>query len=290
MREGYDADLVVWDDYPLAVGAKPINVWIGGLKLYSDDELIKPKNLLDGIPKAQQREVNSKYNRYGKGANAKARAENEKLCEETRRLDGDLIIKGIQKSFLNRLSHLESESETSTAKNLTLIVKSSKFSCLGDCGTDEQAIAVNENTRTIWLGNGHVTPPITTLLEGLGQIEIKAEGSTSVGTFKGEGFKNAASVTYTKDSLVFGGKMMGRARYGGVYRAITPPLSSGFLAGVSAAFKTDGKSLLENGTVVKGTFDLRILNMSPRRCCTACYSRLRRFRYVFGFRYFRFRH
>jgi len=52
--------------------------------------------------------------------------------------------------------------------------------------------------------------------------------------------------------------MMKRVRYGGVYRAITPPLSSGFLSGVSVAFKTDGQNLLENGTVIKDVVALHV--------------------------------
>jgi urease alpha subunit len=35
VREGYDADLVVWDAHPLSVGAAPLQVYIDGTALFN---------------------------------------------------------------------------------------------------------------------------------------------------------------------------------------------------------------------------------------------------------------
>lgn len=75
----------------------------------------------------------------------------------------------------------------------------------------------------------------------LGIQDIPSEPSTGDGSTSGD------ALHFAKYGLHFGGRGLGRARIGGVTRAVTAPAASGLLRGVSVGLRTS-----ENATILHG--------------------------------------
>ncbi|KAF8889891.1 hypothetical protein BD779DRAFT_308005 [Infundibulicybe gibba] len=107
------------------------------------------------------------------------------------------------------------------------------------------------------LEGGSLAPGFTTFGAPLGLVEIRLEPSTndsnvpdplsgSVPSIIGDGVIRAV------DGLMFEGRNMLLAYRGGVTRAITAPLGSGFMLGVSTAFDLGASHVLEEGALIQG--------------------------------------
>lgn len=112
--------------------------------------------------------------------------------------------------------------------------------------------AVADGVQIRHLHNGHILPGLTVPSPSLGLAEILSERSTYDGLVPDSlDPTNSNNVPYAKDGLVFDGKHLERAQAAGILNIITPPLSRGFLQGVSVAFKSGRKSVLDNGAVIQ---------------------------------------
>jgi len=81
-------------------------------------------------------------------------------------------------------------------------------------------------------------------------IEINSEESTADGKVDSSKPENVDSVITAYDGLTFGGPHMEQAHARGVMDVIVAP-SGQYLQGISTAFKTGGKNILEHGAVVE---------------------------------------
>lgn len=156
---------------------------------------------------------------------------------------------GIWTSYLKNYAIDELISGAKT--NLTMVLTNNKITCYG---SDCSARISSSNPTIITLKDGHVLPGLTTVANTLGLAEMLTEESTTDG---GVSLKidplNSDNVVYAKYGVHLEGVAFGRARIGGVTRAITAPLPSedgiGFLRGVSVGFKTGGKRGFLDGGV-----------------------------------------
>jgi hypothetical protein len=212
IKEGFDADIVVWDAEPLSAGATPVQVWIDGAAQFKDPVVLKkpitPPSKPNSLP-SDDVEMRSYEN---------------------------VIFTGISKVYLDDL-------ETTYDVNASVIIKNGELGCIGSCA-DDLAKAQQAKTPVIHLENGYITPPFTAFGSSLGLVEIDAESDTHDGPPPKE------DVTRAVDGLAFGGKQLARAYEHGVTRAISAPTTSSIDAkGVSAAFFTGAKNALEKDAI-----------------------------------------
>jgi len=155
------------------------------------------------------------------------------------------VVKGIRKSFVQDVFTRHEGTSTMVVKNGRITCFDSEEACNSFSG-----LAIEAGATIMTLENGHLVPGITTMAPGLGLLEIVAEESTADGTVDSSKPEDAKSVIAAFDGLVFGGPHMERAHAAGVLDVIVAP-SGQYLQGLSTAFKTNGKNVLDTSAIVK---------------------------------------
>lgn len=214
IKEGFDADIVVWDSDPLAIGATPVQVWIDGAPQFEDPVVLK-KPILPPIKPD------------------KSLAEGFEI-KETR---DTVVFTGISTDLLGKTASYDA------SKKIVAIVTNGTLSCVGPCEI-EMATAQASNALIVNLQNGFITPPFTAFGSSLGLLEIDAQGDTHDGRPPSSGISRAV------DGLKFGGKQLARAFEHGVTKAISAPSTGSIDAkGVSVGFRTGAKNALDGDAV-----------------------------------------
>jgi len=160
VREGYDADLVVWDSFPLALGATPKQTYIDGIA-----QILAPHNI-------------------AKPAEAQEITKAGKWKEEAReavltRGDPDLRPKKSTKNivFTNVAENfLAAYARTQVSAIGTVVVEGGKIVCAGECDTTQGV-----DFEVIDLNGGSVAPGLISAGSELGLRDIVQEKSTSDG-------------------------------------------------------------------------------------------------------------
>lgn len=219
IKEGFDADIVVWDSDPLSVGATPVQVWIDGAKQFQNPvELKKPT--------------------------AKPTTPDIKLAKEVtqEKIFNHVIFTGINYAY----SHILKKYQSAPSKgDMVAIFNNGKLQCVGAC-VSEQKIAESNGASHIHLQDGHLTPPFTAFGSSLGLVEIDAEPDTQDGPPPSDG------ITRAIDGLLFGGKQLSHAFSHGVTKAISAPSTGSIDArGISAGFHTGASHILSKDAIWK---------------------------------------
>jgi len=239
LRLGYDADVVIWDSHPLALGATPIQVFVDGIPLF--DEETAHKKLAEKV-ESQDVPIQREFD------------EAEAVSGDVRPLDlvhQDFIATGVRKAYIRGENGLQAVSAMS-GKSLTMVVRGGKMVCLSGTYHREIETAVADGVEIRHLKNGHILPGLTIPSPSLGLAEILSERSTYDGLVPDSlDPTKSDNIPFAKDGLVFDGKHLERAQAAGILNVITPPLSRGFLQGVSVAFKSGRKSVLDQGAVIQ---------------------------------------
>jgi hypothetical protein len=237
-RVGYDADVVLWDSHPLALGATPIQVFIDGMPLF--DQQIAEEKLWKPAEK-QQAPAQRQFN------------EAEAMSLEinpANTMGNTFVATGIKKAYIRGENGLEEISTTS--EPLTMVVRNGNITCLSSTCRGEMDSMISNGARVHHLQNGYVFPGLTILSPSHGLSEIIAETSTTDGKVDTSTDPlDSKNVIYAKDGLSFDGKHLERAQAAGILNLVTAPLSSGFLEGVSVAFKAGGKSVVDKDAVIQ---------------------------------------
>ncbi|CAG8638709.1 5039_t:CDS:10, partial [Dentiscutata erythropus] len=225
ISKGYDADVVVWDSYPLDLGAAPLEVYIDGIpqfntSLYALETDISKQTLLNNInapkPKSSftQEPVKS-------------------------RLTSSVVLKNVGKIYVDKNNIIDTTS--STQGDISVIVKDGIVECIGNNCTEPEHISSYE---VIDLNGGYILPGFIAAASSLGLSEIARESSTTNGKVTAvSNPNNAEGIIYAIDGLKLGGKHLEVAYKAGVFTSVTPPLSNkGVFIGVSMAFETGASS------------------------------------------------
>ena len=238
LRTGYDADVVLWDSHPLALGATPIQVFIDGIPIF-DEKTAEDK--LCGQPEDQSVPRQRQFD------------EKEALAfgdEKGKKVQRDFIATGIEKAFIRGDKGLNILSASDGS--LAMVVRNGNITCLSKSCQQEIETALHEGITIHHLRNGYVLPGLTVLSSGLGLSDIDAEQSTRDGSVDTSlNPTDSKNVVYAKYGVTFDGKHLERAQPAGILNVITPPMSNGFLDGVSVAFKSGANSVLEHGAIIK---------------------------------------
>lgn len=231
VKPGYDADIVVWDSHPLSIGATPSQVYIDGRATLDSIKVAESfaKMLVGGQNTRAEPRMRTKV-----AANIK-----EDVCRKVEL--GKTVITGITKSYLHPMDQAAFVSE-----NLTMVLKAGKVVCFDSASN---CLSQSDGGSVLNIEDGHVLPGLTAVSTSLGLIEIAMEGDT------GDGAVSITSSPLDPENIVFAkygihldGKAFERAKIAGITQAISAPVGSGFLKGVSVGFKTYGnKNILDGG-------------------------------------------
>ncbi|KAJ0272270.1 hypothetical protein COL940_010552 [Colletotrichum noveboracense] len=231
VKPGYDADLVVWDAHPLQVGATTVQVFVDGREVLDGDSTLStlsrtPEDSDVALPKVKAT--------IGKETR-------EHICGRALKRNTRIVLTGIREALIDDVSSLD------TSDHLAMVVTNGEITCLG-----AQSACVSsyegDSIVSIKLDNGYITPGLVAFGNNIGILDISSEPSTGDGSpgRKGNALKERKDLHFAKYGVHFGGRGFGRARLGGVTKAVTAPIfGGGLLQGVSVGLWT-----AENATLI----------------------------------------
>ncbi|KAJ8107283.1 hypothetical protein OPT61_g8972 [Boeremia exigua] len=232
VRSNFDADLVVWDSHPLAVGATPLQVFIDGREVLEGKRLPQYTSLPVEDPDTTVPSVRTVASQDYK----------HRICNELSSRGRDVVIAGITDVLLDH----EPFNKSAMSSDWNLVLNNGKVQCFGRSSTCHSS---HMSAITVLnLTNGYITPGLLAFGNNIGLLDISSEPLTGDGVPLSPITSDSMNIPSSKYGVHFGSRSFDRARLGGVTRAITAPLhSGGLLQGVSV-----GLRITENATVLDG--------------------------------------
>ncbi|KAL1674796.1 hypothetical protein EV122DRAFT_219970 [Schizophyllum commune] len=268
VKEGWDADIVLWDSHPLQLGATPLQVFVDGIPQLKNPHVSrKAPESSAGPPSTPD---------FTREAEQAVKHEGLPPLEPVRRLRlghkvvfmnvRGMVTDGGMKTTMGSVA----PGGTTTKEVLVSVVaEAGEILCFGGCAakyvgnyTAEGSYTVDGNdVEIVDLAGGWISPGLTTIGSSLGLQEIAMEASTKDGEVLdvlASEAPVAGEVVRAVDGLMFGTRNAWLAYRSGVTDAITAPESSSLIAGFSAAFSTGAEGKLEKGAVVKDAVALHV--------------------------------
>ncbi|KAF8447198.1 hypothetical protein L210DRAFT_3525216 [Boletus edulis BED1] len=234
IKEGYDADVIVWDSHPLSLAATPQQVFI------------------DGIPQLKAPEVSIKPFAFQSPPNT---PDFNKEAADASAYEGlpPLEPRSVQHSIFTNVSslYMRSTDDISVQDHpQSVIVHDGKIVCSGECSRHSSD---DKHAEIINLEGGSIVPGLTIYGPPLGLTEIRLEPSTSDGTVLNPLAGNLPAILEDSliraiDGLQFGGRNTLLAYRAGVTAGVTAP-SGSFVRGSSTAFSLGALNLFRNGSI-----------------------------------------
>ncbi|KAJ7182422.1 hypothetical protein C8R43DRAFT_1100885 [Mycena crocata] len=258
---GYDADLVIWDSHPLALGATPVQVYIDGIPQLAKPATPSKPDSFQTVPRTPrwEREV-------------KETIEYEGLppLEGRRSTKGAVLFANVTQVWTRRRtgqSYADAESG-----RWNVLVSGGAVQCVARMGVDDEcaSAAGAEDAEVVDLMGGMLAPGLTTFGSDLGLSEIMLEPSTTDGRV----FDPLTAVVppilgntviRAVDGLQFGGRNTLYAYRAGVTTAVVAPMGRGFLQGVGTAFSTGASNALAEGAIIHAETALHVSVHSEMR-------------------------
>ncbi|KAJ6555140.1 hypothetical protein DFH09DRAFT_1038104 [Mycena vulgaris] len=256
IAERYDADLVIWDSHPLALGATPVQVYIDGIAQIETPAIFPKSEASQRAPKTPdwEKEIN-------------ATLEFDGLPPlEGRRKTGTVRFVNVKSMWIRGAQGLEQRFDGVANSTGSVVVRDGKIvciaqaeSCLGEFDVDEEDV--------VDLHGGSLAPGLTSFGSNLGLREIPMESSTMDGPVVDPLAGPVLSilghtVIRAVDGLQFGGRHALLAYHAGVTTGITAPMGRGFMHGMSTAFDLGASGILDHGAVVQAETALYV-TVSP---------------------------
>ncbi|BEJ10967.1 hypothetical protein CspHIS471_0103890 [Cutaneotrichosporon sp. HIS471] len=231
-RPGYDADVVVWDSFPLAVGATPKQTYIDGIPQIVQPHVVrKPAAAQQITPKGD----------YDKEAAEAVAARGDPDLRPKKR-SSNIVFQGVKNLYL---SGVNSQGE---GEPRTVVVENGKITCAGKgCVT-----ASSDGYETIDLKGGSLAPGLISYGSPLGLEEISAEETTHTGAAPSILDDNkilSGLLVHAADGAQFGGKDELMALREGITTGVTCPSTGEFLMGMSYSFSLGARHALEAGAI-----------------------------------------
>ncbi|CBQ70126.1 conserved hypothetical protein [Sporisorium reilianum SRZ2] len=271
IRQGWDADVVVWNTHPLRIGATPVEVVVDGVPQLgphapvpsaqlprSGDEL-KTAEASPAAPPAPKagdfkKDIERVQNSYSEIITFDALA----FPSAKQPTQNCTVFTNVSQRFFRRSGRITSET-FSPSSGGQIVVAGGKVLCSGSTCPASLCPSTAPVT-TIDARGGVVLPGLTSYGSNLGLTDIVSEPEASDGyTLDPVTSSNAIPQTseYLRtwptaravDGLQWGGHDLVRARASGVTRAIVFPQSDTFFSGISAKFDTGAANVLAPGAV-----------------------------------------
>ncbi|KAJ7221007.1 carbohydrate esterase family 9 protein [Mycena haematopus] len=244
IKEGWDADLIVWDSHPLALGATPVQVFIDGIPQLEDAYVVEK-------PKAFQRAPS--VPNFDKEAEEAVKHEGLPPLEPTTVKTRPIIFVNVRSVFTPDVESVQQLFLATDGDPLgTVVAEDGHITCVGVCSTDFADATVVD------LKAGSISPGLVTFGSPMGLEHIQEEPSTADGVLydllTGNGVPQIVggdgAVIRAADGLQFGTRDALLAYRAGVTSAIVAPLASGVLGGLGVSFSLGAAHKLERGAVL----------------------------------------
>ncbi|KAF8207208.1 hypothetical protein K438DRAFT_1714110 [Mycena galopus ATCC 62051] len=243
VKPGYDADIVVWDSHPLAIGATPSQVFIDGIAQFANPHVSKK-------PASQQRAP--KTPDFDKEIKDTIKYEGLPPLEPATRTSGAVLFRNVSSFWTRDDESGEVRSVAQTPENVLV-----EDGVVVWSGSDYAGLSAAEGAVVVDLDGGSISPALVSGGAGLGLQEIAAELSTADGavfdplsmeipTILGE-----QTVIRAVDGLQFGTRDALLAYRSGVASAITAPNGNGMFQGLSVSFSLGSRHKLEKGAILQ---------------------------------------
>ncbi|KAJ4479027.1 hypothetical protein J3R30DRAFT_3403875 [Lentinula aciculospora] len=256
IRKGYDADVILWDSHPLAIGAAPKQVFIDGVAQLENPFVVPKSEALQHAPKIPDFEEETK---------AALKYDGLPPLEPKESVSDVVIFQNFKSLFLDMGDGVEQifTAEDYVGEPLIAVVQKGDLSCVGT--SDVCSTNLNVKSRTINLHGGSLAPGLLSFGSRLGLVHIAGETTTQ----DGEVFDSLsdkvpsvlggdAAVIRALDGLQFATRDALLAYRSGVTTGIAAPCSSGLFAGLSAAFNTGAAHKLIEGAVMQDEVALHV--------------------------------
>ncbi|PBK99152.1 carbohydrate esterase family 9 protein [Armillaria gallica] len=255
--EGYDADIVVWDSHPLAIGATPKQVYIDGIeqieKPYSNPKLTG----LQSVPKTPN---------FDREAAETLKHDGLPPLETKQTTSETVVFVNVSDVYI-RDHHTVKRRFSARQSNEAgvLVVEAGKIICAGVKAT---CLAENayHDAVVVDLVGGSVAPGFVSFGSALGLSHISGEASTNDGPVIGPLLSKVPSilggdeaVIRASDGLQFASRDSLLAYRSGVTTAIVAPVARGLISGLTAAFSTGSAHKLQKGAVVQDATALHVI-------------------------------
>ncbi|KAL5494800.1 hypothetical protein ACEPAI_262 [Sanghuangporus weigelae] len=244
IREGYDADVVLWDSHPLQLSATPNQVFIDGIAQLKSPHVVAKSEYLQQVPKAPNFDEETKKTIEYEGL--------PPLLPRNASSESIVIFTNV--SYVWSLDSTTGEFQsTATEDHGVVVSKAGEIICKGSCAS----FLFSDDVIFIDLEGGSIAPGLVSFGSDLGLQEIGMEDSTTDGTVLDVFLQNIPKilgenpVIRAADGLLFATRNALLAFRAGVTSAITAPASNGFLAGLSAHFSTGAPLKTTPGAVIQ---------------------------------------
>ncbi|KAF8893823.1 carbohydrate esterase family 9 protein [Infundibulicybe gibba] len=258
IREGWDADLVIWDSHPMALGATPTQVFIDGIpQLDSAFVVHKPDNF----------QQSPKVPNFDQEAKDAVKYEGLPPLKPKPAKSNTIIFSNVKEVFTGRFGSVQQLFAASDSASLgTVVCQNGTITCTGNntsCITP--SISGDPNAVTVDLQGGSILPGLISFGSPLGLQHIDQEPSTNDGDVYDPLIKPVpkilggdTSIVRAADGLMYGSRDALLAYRAGVTTAITAPSHQKFYAGLGAFFSLGASQKLENGALIQDVTSVHV--------------------------------
>ncbi|KLO20165.1 composite domain of metallo-dependent hydrolase [Schizopora paradoxa] len=249
VREGHDADLVLWDSHPLQIGATPTQVFIDGIP-----QLENPYH----VHKSPEMQETPMTPNFDKEASDAVKHVGLPPLEPTSRISDDFVVFTNVSAVWTRDALGVPQVQDVHDNDLAVAVHKGRIINIGSFKSCSRFAEDSASKYTVVdISGGAISPGLVSYGTSLGLQEIGMEASTTDGTIYDLAFDDVPSalrdgpIIKAVDGLQLSTRDELLAYRAGVTSAITPPIQSGFFGGLSVYFSTGAEHSLVKGAVIK---------------------------------------
>ncbi|CEL60594.1 hypothetical protein RSOLAG1IB_03832 [Rhizoctonia solani AG-1 IB] len=242
IKQGYDADIIIWDSHPLSLGATPQQVYIDGSPQLDEPFVLSKPDWAQRSPQTPSWDKE-----------AKQAKESDGLPDLLASQNPDTIVFKNVDSFVQDRPQVIREQDVVVASRGRVV-------CAGACTS-----YISPEAKIVDLQGGSIIPGLISSGASIGLVEIDQEPSTNDGTVPDPSEGGAPAVAGGDgflargvDGISFTGRNALLSHRGGVTTIIEAPFSSGLIQGVSVAFRSGVKHKLEPGAVSRREVALHV--------------------------------
>ncbi|KAL5631170.1 hypothetical protein ACGC1H_006866 [Rhizoctonia solani] len=253
VKNGYDADIIVWDSHPLSLGATPQQLYIDGIAQLSDPVVVSKPSAFQRIPATPD---------WGNAPEEAIKHDGLPPLQSNSGNDQAQTVVFTRVKDIWSISSGELQLQSLPAESV-VVVSGGRITC---AGPDSRCLNSLTNARVVDLAHGSLYPGLVSFGAPLGLEEISAESSTNDGPvpdpLSAQGVPKIAGdddlVVKAVDGLSFAGRDTLLAHRAGVTTAVSAPVSRDLFSGASVAFRTGAAHKLEDGAIVNSAPALHV--------------------------------
>ncbi|KAF8306725.1 hypothetical protein DL93DRAFT_213956 [Clavulina sp. PMI_390] len=266
LKNGWDADLVIWDSHPLTLGSTPKQVFIDGIPQLSGSTYLTKPAAFQHAPRTPHFDWERRKALEYEGL--PPLAPRKRVAGSSKRVAFTNVKRYWRKEGGEVKVEFGGEDDVdvdTTAALQTVVFEDGQAICVSSAAAATSCASfVSSATETVDLAGGSIVPGLTSFGSELGLTDIVLDPTTGDGPVHdpvgntGTNTLLAGVEARASDGLLFGTRDALIAYRSGVTSAIAAPVSFGVFRGVSAAFSTSAADKLDAGALLKESVALHV--------------------------------